>query len=264
MENALLIGLSRQVALGRELDVIANNMANVTTNGFKARSSRFREYMMPVASAETFPRADRRLEEVVTWGLGADAQALAYRVHGGVAAIVLPVERFGDARAVLGWAADFLRQLAAEWGEQGFSAGLGRAQAGLAGIRVAHQGALWALDLGERLFGAGQLVQLQDLGVYQLLLGLQRGPELGDFCQDLLGPLLEYDRQKRAELVHTLDAYFAARNSPSETAERLHLHRNTVLYRLRRIRELLNRDPDDPEQRLALQLALRARHVLDR
>ena len=38
----------------------------------------------------------------------------------------------------------------------------------------------------------------------------------------------------------------------------------SVLYRLRRIRELLNRDPDDPEQRLALQLALRARHVLDR
>jgi flagellar basal-body rod protein FlgF len=33
MGNALLIGLSRQMALGRELDVVANNMANVTTNG---------------------------------------------------------------------------------------------------------------------------------------------------------------------------------------------------------------------------------------
>ena len=44
MENALLIGLSRQIALGRELDVIANNMANVTTNGFKARNARFQEY----------------------------------------------------------------------------------------------------------------------------------------------------------------------------------------------------------------------------
>ena len=58
MENALLIGLSRQTALGRELDVIANNMANVTTNGFKARNARFREYLMPVAKAETFPRPD--------------------------------------------------------------------------------------------------------------------------------------------------------------------------------------------------------------
>ena len=60
MENALLIGLSRQMALGRELDVIANNMANVTTNGFKARKSRFAEYLMPGASADAFQAPDRR------------------------------------------------------------------------------------------------------------------------------------------------------------------------------------------------------------
>jgi flagellar basal-body rod protein FlgF len=75
MENALLIGLSRQVALGRELDVIANNMANVTTNGFKARSSRFREYLMPVASAETFPRPDRRLSYVIDNGTPLDTRS---------------------------------------------------------------------------------------------------------------------------------------------------------------------------------------------
>ena len=75
MENALLIGLSRQVALGRELDVIANNMANVTTNGFKARSSRFREYLMPVASAETFPAADRRLSYVIDAGTPLDIRS---------------------------------------------------------------------------------------------------------------------------------------------------------------------------------------------
>ena len=75
MENALLIGLSRQVALGRELDVIANNMANVTTNGFKARSSRFREYLMPVASAESFPRPDRQLSYVIDAGTPLDTSA---------------------------------------------------------------------------------------------------------------------------------------------------------------------------------------------
>ena len=37
MQNALLVGLSRQVALGRELDVIANNIANLNTTGFKRR-----------------------------------------------------------------------------------------------------------------------------------------------------------------------------------------------------------------------------------
>lgn len=65
MENSLLIGLSRQVALAREINVIANNVANVSTNGFKARSSIFEEYMMPNARAEEFPRADRAFAYVI-------------------------------------------------------------------------------------------------------------------------------------------------------------------------------------------------------
>ncbi len=75
MENALLIGLSRQVALGRELDVIANNMANVNTNGFKARQARFREHLMPMASADAFHKADRRLSYVVDAGTPIDITA---------------------------------------------------------------------------------------------------------------------------------------------------------------------------------------------
>jgi flagellar basal-body rod protein FlgF len=71
VENALLVGLSRQVALRRELDVVANNVANVNTAGFKNSQMVFQEYLMPVASAETFPRgADRKLsyvEDKSTW-----------------------------------------------------------------------------------------------------------------------------------------------------------------------------------------------------
>ncbi len=71
MENTLLVGLSRQVALRRELDVVANNLANIGTAGFKGQDMVFREYLMPVASAETFPRgSDRRLsyvEDRSTW-----------------------------------------------------------------------------------------------------------------------------------------------------------------------------------------------------
>jgi flagellar basal-body rod protein FlgF len=84
MENALLIGLSRQVALGRELDVIANNMANVSTNGFKGRQSRFVEYLMPGASADAFAQPDRRLSFVAEAGTALD-------LVGG------PVERTGNA-----------------------------------------------------------------------------------------------------------------------------------------------------------------------
>ena len=64
MENTLLIGLSRQVALERQLDVVANNVANVNTNGFKADQSLFEEYLMPVAHQDNFIGRDRRLSYV--------------------------------------------------------------------------------------------------------------------------------------------------------------------------------------------------------
>jgi len=61
MDNALLVGLSRQVALQRELDVIANNLANINTNGFKGESVQFEEYLSSPARADGFPLADRRV-----------------------------------------------------------------------------------------------------------------------------------------------------------------------------------------------------------
>jgi flagellar basal-body rod protein FlgF len=70
MENALLIGLSRQVALQRELEVVANNIANLNTTGFKGDGAVFEEFLMPVASAERFQGADRRMSYVqdrATW-----------------------------------------------------------------------------------------------------------------------------------------------------------------------------------------------------
>ena len=64
MENAQLIGLSRQSALKRQLDVIANNLANMNTNGFRGQDVLFREYLMPGAAAETFQTPDRTLSYV--------------------------------------------------------------------------------------------------------------------------------------------------------------------------------------------------------
>jgi len=58
MQNTLLVGLSRQVALGRELDVIANNIANLNTTGFKAEGSLFEEFL------DTNARADQSRNRV--------------------------------------------------------------------------------------------------------------------------------------------------------------------------------------------------------
>jgi flagellar basal-body rod protein FlgF len=64
MENTLLVGLSRQMVLSHELDVIANNVANIETDGFKSDNAMFSEYLMPRASDQTFSGHDRRIDFV--------------------------------------------------------------------------------------------------------------------------------------------------------------------------------------------------------
>jgi DNA-binding PucR family transcriptional regulator len=77
--------------------------------------------------------------------------------------------------------------------------------------------------------------------------------------QRLLAPFDELDPERALAAVRTLSAYLDERGSLSRSAERLHLHRNAVAYRMRQIRErLAGIDLDDPDRRLELQLACRA------
>jgi flagellar basal-body rod protein FlgF len=70
MENLALIGLSRQISLHRELEVVANNVANLDTTGYKSDGSVFHEFLMPVARHGGFQGNDQRLSFVhdrATW-----------------------------------------------------------------------------------------------------------------------------------------------------------------------------------------------------
>jgi DNA-binding PucR family transcriptional regulator len=88
-----------------------------------------------------------------------------------------------------------------------------------------------------------------------LLAELARSPILASFAA-LVEPLLAYDRKRRSDLVRTLQVYFAAGANTSEAADRLVLHRNSMLYRLARVEKLSGLDLKDPGARLALQLGL--------
>jgi flagellar basal-body rod protein FlgF len=70
MENMLLVGLSRQMTLERQMDVVANNVANVNTTGYKADKSLFQEYLASGALEDDFRGSDRRVSYVTdraTW-----------------------------------------------------------------------------------------------------------------------------------------------------------------------------------------------------
>lgn len=67
MQNTLLIGLSRQVALQRELDVVSNNIANINTTGYKADGAIFEEFLSPTARAAVTSNSISFVQDRATW-----------------------------------------------------------------------------------------------------------------------------------------------------------------------------------------------------
>ncbi len=116
--------------------------------------------------------------------------------------------------------------------------------------------ALQAMQLGQRL-QLSHVVDFNSLGVYRLLGQLDDVPVVRTFTQQVIGPLVQYDKDHRSALVQTLDAYFNHHGNISQTAETLYIHRNTLLYRLERIQELTGHDLARANMRLALHLALK-------
>lgn len=101
------------------------------------------------------------------------------------------------------------------------------------------------------------------LGALRLIFHLADNPELRAFQRDVIGPLETSDVSRRSEFVRTLDAFLRAGGNHMRAARDLNVHRNTLIYRLERIQELLGgADLEDTEIRLNLQLALKIRAAL--
>jgi purine catabolism regulator len=101
-----------------------------------------------------------------------------------------------------------------------------------------------------------------DLSVYRLLLQLEHHPDLLVFKDEILGSLLDYEGG--GDFVKTLEVYFDHNGNLSQAAEALFVHRNTMTYRMERIAEITGLDLNHTETRLAIQLALRIHHMIER
>jgi len=143
-----------------------------------------------------------------------------------------------------------------------FTAGFGRVAKDVQQISQSYREAQQALEIGRRLFGEGKMHYFARLGIYRLLFHLYGHQELSDFYLETLGPLSVSDSRSNNALIETLECFFNCNGNLSETARTMHLHRNSLLYRLGRIEELLGRSLEDPELRLSLLIALKIRHML--
>jgi sugar diacid utilization regulator len=112
-----------------------------------------------------------------------------------------------------------------------------------------------AIDLGIRLGRAGQTTSYEELGIYRLLLQIGDMQQLWQFAKDVLGSLIDYDSRHKADLVGTLSVYLNQRESLKQTARVLHVHVNTVTYRIQRIEQLTSLDLTNPDHRLSAHVA---------
>jgi purine catabolism regulator len=142
-----------------------------------------------------------------------------------------------------------------------FSCGIGRIAENVQAIPQAFREAQRAVEIGNQLFGSGKVHSFASLGIYRLLFYLDGQSELTDFYHEMLGPLLAYDAHHDGTYIKTLECYFQYNGNLSQTARTMHFHRNSLIYRLERIEEILGRSLEDAELRLSLQIALKIRHL---
>ena len=125
---------------------------------------------------------------------------------------------------------------------------------GMAAIAVGYAE---ARDAAEIALGAGirgRAVAFNDVLIDHMV---RSSPHGGRILDQTLRPLVAYDRERQGDLVKTLRVYLDSGFNLTRSAETLCVHPNTVVYRLKRVKDLSGRDPYDPDDLLLLLLGLK-------
>ncbi|ASR36051.1 hypothetical protein BAY61_14740 [Prauserella marina] len=157
-------------------------------------------------------------------------------------------------------AADELRTAITHATHAGFAVGVSRRADGPSALPQLYRQARVALDRAAAL-GEGGIAAIDTLGVFRLFGQLPR-PELDTFVTDLLSPVLSLPEAEREDMVHTLRVFLRKHGNVAESARALHLHYNTLRYRVGKLEKLLGPFGSDPDLALDLAVALQIHSVM--
>ncbi len=134
----------------------------------------------------------------------------------------------------------------------------GRMYHSLTDIARSYREALQVLQV-KRLFPAetGGVRGYSELGIYRFLPQLKQWADAEGYENERLLRLERYDRENQTNLLQTLETFLDTAGKVKVTARKLHIHINTLSYRLRRIEEIIGVDLDDANQRTSLYLDLK-------
>jgi len=183
-------------------------------------------------------------------------------VRSASAVFLVPDELAPDLPAVEKLAGQVLAAAAPVMKPGSASVGIGNVANGVGELARSHIEARQALRLTRRAGGRGRIASYRSLGAFRLLLEVQSPDALRRFVNELLGSLLQYAQSRDTPLLETLEALAAARWVRRAAARNLGIHINSMSYRVERIQVLTGLQLDDPETRVAISIALRARAML--
>lgn len=141
--------------------------------------------------------------------------------------------------------------------------GLGRSYNSISKTKNSYEEAKRALKLGKKINYPSKIITYSDLGIYRLFFKINDIEEIRQFYLYNLGILITYDRENKAELLNTLHQYLLCNSNLVKTSQALFIHRNTLLYRLNQIRDLLHKDLDDAMVKLDLFNSIIAKNYLN-
>jgi sugar diacid utilization regulator len=176
--------------------------------------------------------------------------------------ILLPEDAAPDLAAAERMAALAQQASAAVLKPGSVSAGIGNVAASVAELARSHVEARQALRLSRRTGARARVTSYRSLGAFRLLLEVQSPEVLRGFVDEVLGALVKYSESRETPLLATLEALVAGRWTRRAAARKLGIHINSMSYRVERIQALSGLSLDDPETRVAIAIALRARAML--
>jgi purine catabolism regulator len=159
-----------------------------------------------------------------------------------------------DLRSTISALVRYLKKEAKIKGGHHIKIGVGRPSNSITKIKQSYQEAREALKVC-LLSKKSIVIYFEDLGFFKILSEKSK-KDLSGFVNELLHPVLEYDRKKNGELINTLQTYFETNRNLKLTSKKMFTHYNTILYRIKKIEKMTGTSLDSPRDSLNMEIAV--------
>ncbi|WP_018752064.1 helix-turn-helix domain-containing protein [Paenibacillus sanguinis] len=161
------------------------------------------------------------------------------------AVLLIPIEQSQDKSARAKQVEQFCQYMMNTFHGLQLKAGMGSISTAVWDCKKSLKEAEQALQMASATKGSPVITNFEDLGFFRVLYKFPDVSVLDDYVQSQLGPLLQYDQINDGELMKTLQTYYECKLNLNQTAKELFIHRNSLMYRFKKIEELIHKKPDD-------------------